>query len=149
MSELILNKNLYRISNFKNIPSNWVVKNVGSICSLGRGRVISQDEIREHQGVYPVYSSQTSNNGEMGRIATFDYDGEWVTWTTDGANAGTVFYRNGKFNCTNVCGTLMPLDSNSLLLKFLSYHLNQIAKNSKYLFLMAGRSLVIKYQLYY
>lgn len=23
-----------------------------------------------------------------------------------GANAGTVFYRNGKFNCTNVCGLL-------------------------------------------
>ena len=34
------------------------------------------------------------------------FDGEYVSWTTDGANAGTVFYRNGKFNCTNVCGLL-------------------------------------------
>lgn len=34
------------------------------------------------------------------------YDGEYITWTTDGANAGTVFYRNGRFNCTNVCGLL-------------------------------------------
>lgn len=34
------------------------------------------------------------------------FDGEYITWTTDGANAGTVFYRKGKFNCTNVCGTL-------------------------------------------
>jgi type I restriction enzyme S subunit len=29
-----------------------------------------------------------------------------ITWTTDGAKAGTVFCRNGKFNCTNVCGTI-------------------------------------------
>jgi type I restriction enzyme S subunit len=42
----------------------------------------------------------------MGYIDTFDFDGEYVTWTTDGANAGTVFCRNGKFNCTNVCGTI-------------------------------------------
>ena len=42
----------------------------------------------------------------MGYIDTFDFEGEYVTWTTDGANAGTVFYRNGRFNCTNVCGTI-------------------------------------------
>src|SRR5690606_15821407 len=31
---------------------------------------------------------------------------EFVTWTTDGVNAGKVFYRNGRFNCTNVCGVI-------------------------------------------
>ena len=30
-----------------------------------------------------------------------------ITWTTDGANAGTVKYRNGRFYCTNVCGVLL------------------------------------------
>ncbi len=34
------------------------------------------------------------------------FDGEYLNWTTDGANAGTVFYRRGKFNVTNVCGLL-------------------------------------------
>ena len=29
-----------------------------------------------------------------------------MTWTTDGANAGTVFARSGRFNCTNFCGTI-------------------------------------------
>ena len=53
-----------------------------------------------------MYSSQTSNNGIMGYLDDYDFDGEYITWTTDGANAGTVFYRNGRFNCTNVCGTI-------------------------------------------
>lgn len=30
-----------------------------------------------------------------------------ITWTTDGANAGTVKYRRGRFYCTNVCGVLI------------------------------------------
>ena len=42
----------------------------------------------------------------MGYLDNYDYEGEYITWTTDGANAGTVYYRNGRFNCTNVCGTL-------------------------------------------
>jgi restriction endonuclease S subunit len=42
----------------------------------------------------------------MGYLDNYDFEGEYITWTTDGANAGTVFYRNGKFNCTNVCGTI-------------------------------------------
>lgn len=85
---------------------NAQLLSIEELCHIGRGRVISQKEINSNEGEYPVYSSQTSNEGEMGRINTYDFDGEYVTWTTDGANAGTVFYRNGKFNCTNVCGTL-------------------------------------------
>ncbi|MBI5306947.1 MAG: restriction endonuclease subunit S [Planctomycetes bacterium] len=76
------------------IPEGWNVLPVRSLCFLGRGRVISNIEIADNAGDYPVYSSQTANNGEMGRINTYDFEGEYVTWTTDGANAGTVFYRN-------------------------------------------------------
>ena len=77
------------------------------IAELGRGRVISSAEISKQKNpIYPVYSSQTSNNGIMGYLDNYDYEGEYITWTTDGANAGTVYYRNGKFNCTNVCGIL-------------------------------------------
>ena len=80
---------------------------ISDICDIGRGRVISQQEIaKQNNPIYPVFSSQTLNNGIMGYLDNYDFDGEYVTWTTDGANAGTVFYHNGKFNCTNVCGTL-------------------------------------------
>ena len=80
---------------------------LSEIAELGRGRVISSAEISKQKNpIYPVYSSQTSNNGVMGYLDNYDYEGEYITWTTDGANAGTVYYRNGKFNCTNVCGIL-------------------------------------------
>jgi type I restriction enzyme S subunit len=52
-----------------------------------------------------------------------------VTWTTDGAYAGTVFFRTGKFNCTNVCGTLKEKVEQDLDLRFLSYLLSSVAKN--------------------
>lgn len=106
----------------------WATYKISDICSVGRGRVISAKEIQNNLGIYPVYSSQSANNGEMGKIETFDFDGEYVTWTTDGAYAGTVFYRRGKFNCTNVCGTLASKNDN-LSMPFLAYKLSTVAKN--------------------
>ena len=98
----------------------WEVKTVGEISKVGRGRVISHKEIvLAIEKRYPVYSSQTTNNGVMGNIDTYDFDGEYVTWTTDGENAGTVFYRNGKFNCTNVCGTIKLIKDNALFVSML------------------------------
>src|SRR5690625_5158643 len=104
------------------IPEEWNMVKVTHLGSLGRGRVISNLEMID-DGKYPVYSSQTKNNGEMGRLNTFDFEGSYVTWTTDGANAGTVFAREGKFNCTNVCGTIKPLDKTVSHL-YLSYALS-------------------------
>lgn len=89
------------------IKQNGTSYLLSEIAELGRGRVINSAEISKQKNpIYPVYSSQTSNNGIMGYLDNYDYEGEYITWTTDGANAGTVYYRNGKFNCTNVCGIL-------------------------------------------
>jgi len=98
-------------------------KTIDEICTISRGRVMSKDYIKENIGEFPVYSSQTENNGELGKIATYDFDGEYLTWTTDGANAGSVFYRNGKFSVTNVCG-LLKVTSNKINTKFLYYTLS-------------------------
>src|SRR3989338_1873111 len=105
------------------IPILWGIVPIRALCYLGRGRVISNEEIANKAGEYPVYSSQTSEDGLMGRLNTYDFDGEYVTWTTDGANAGTVFHRQGKFNCTNVCGTLKA-KAGKVFLKYLPYVLN-------------------------
>lgn len=105
------------------IPKYWSRAKIGHICEIGRGRVISNEEILDNKGIYPVYSSQTKDNGVMGYIDTFDFEGDYVTWTTDGANAGTVFKRSGKFNCTNVCGTLKNRKKD-LDLSYLAYALS-------------------------
>ncbi len=104
------------------IPEDWRLEAVGEISIVGRGRVISHREIAVAMSpLYPVYSSQTSDNGIMGYLDTFDFEGEYITWTTDGANAGTVFHRNGRFNCTNVCGTIkLKRDNASFVSKVLA-----------------------------
>jgi type I restriction enzyme S subunit len=106
------------------MPEGWKESIIGDICKLGRGRVISRIEIENNPGVYPVFSSQTTNDGIFGYLNSFDFDGEYITWTTDGANAGAVFYRNGRFNCTNVCGTIQK-KNNDIDLMFLAYQLGR------------------------
>ena len=106
----------------------WTKCKVRDICDLGRGRVIGAQEIEHNPGIFPVYSSQSTNNGKMGAIDTFDFNGEYVTWTTDGAYAGTIFYRNGKFNCTNVCGTLRAKNP-QFCMAFIAFILSTLTKD--------------------
>jgi len=110
------------------IETKWDLVKISDLCEIGRGRVINHQYIDNNEGEYPVYSSQTSNDGIMGYIDTFDFEGDYVTWTTDGIYAGTCFYRTGKFNCTNVCGTLKN-KSDKLLIKFLPLVLNEVTDN--------------------
>ncbi|MFR2195619.1 MAG: restriction endonuclease subunit S [Ruminococcus sp.] len=95
--------------------SKYKLMAIESICEDGRGRVISNDYIVANHGEFPVYSSQTTNEGIFGYINTYDFEGEYITWTTDGVNAGTVVLdRNGKFSCTN----LSIRNSKSIKIKF-------------------------------
>ena len=112
-------------------PDGVEYKKLGDVCELSRGKVYSKTYIVENAGEYPVYSSQTANNGEVGRISTFDYDGEYLTWTTDGAYAGTIFHRKGKFSITNVCG-LISIKITDLSIRFLYYWLSIKAKEHVY-----------------
>jgi len=114
---------------FGSIPSAWSLKKIKYLFDIGRGRVISQEEL-DDAGTFPVYSSQTQNNGCLGYINTYDFDCTQITWTTDGANAGTVFIRKGRHNCTNVCGTLQPIDKNRNL-NFFLYALNYVTQFHK------------------
>ncbi len=99
---------------------------IGEICEISRGKVISKDYIRDNPGCYPVFSSQTEDEGVLGLISDYAYDGEYLTWTTDGANAGTIFYRNGKFSITNVCG-LLKLINVDVNIRYLYFILSMTA----------------------
>lgn len=109
------------------VPVHWENYRVKRLFDIGRGRVISQEEIKD-DGFYPVFSSQTKDNGCLGFIDSYDFDCEQLTWTTDGANAGTVFLREGKHNCTNVCGTLQVKSKSNLLLRYGLYYLQYAAQ---------------------
>jgi type I restriction enzyme S subunit len=87
----------------------WEAKQVGEVFKVTRGEVLSMTLVQDkktNEASYPVYSSQTKSNGLSGYYSDFLYE-DAITWTTDGANAGDVNYRSGKFYCTNVCGVLI------------------------------------------
>ncbi|WP_312820600.1 restriction endonuclease subunit S [Kaistella carnis] len=107
-------------------------KALGDVADLKRGRVMSKTYLAQNSGIYPVYSSQTAKNGEIGKINSFDFSGEYLTWTTDGANAGTIFYRKGSFSITNVCGLISIKNLDLINYKFLFYWLKIRAKNYVY-----------------
>ena len=105
-------------------PDGVESRRVDEICDISRGKVMSKDFIQSNEGEYPVYSSQTENDGELGRISSYAYDGEYLTWTTDGANAGSVFYRKGKFSITNVCG-LLKVNTDDVITRYI-FHILKV-----------------------
>jgi len=112
----------------QDIPKGWVVKkmddfiNEGAI-SLGRGEVISKEDIKNFPGENPIYSSSVKNNGLFGRYAKNMFDQELITWSVDGG--GDFFYRpRHKFSVTNVSG-YMNVDEKEFDYKFLAYYLQE------------------------
>ena len=87
---------------------NWEEKRIEDLFIVTRGTVLAIPKISPHKNdecPYPVYSSQTKNNGIAGYYKDYLFE-DAITWTTDGAQAGEVNLRKGKFYCTNVCGVL-------------------------------------------
>ena len=94
---------------FPEFTDDWEQRKVSEMFKVTRGYVLPATDTSEEisdEMPYPVYSSQTKDNGLMGYYSEYLYE-DAITWTTDGANAGTVNYRDGKFYCTNVCGVLL------------------------------------------
>lgn len=103
-----------RFPEFRDKPE-WEEKEVGDVFKVTRGEVLAMPLVKQRQSSdspYPVYSSQTKNNGLAGYYSEYLYE-DAITWTTDGANAGEVNYRAGKFYCTNVCGVLLNTEGHS------------------------------------
>ncbi len=97
-----------RFPEFQDAPE-WEEREVGEVFSVTRGQVLAMPRVSDTQTLkspYPVYSSQTKRSGLAGFYSDFLFE-DAITWTTDGANAGDVNFRPGKFYCTNVCGVLL------------------------------------------
>ncbi|MCQ8265025.1 restriction endonuclease subunit S [Streptococcus suis] len=102
---------------FQGFEDDWEEVKVADIFQVTRGQVLSTNlvsDTKSDEYPYPVYSSQTKNNGLMGFYKDYLFDTA-ITWTTDGANAGTVRFREGKFYSTNVNGVLLSAEGYSNL----------------------------------
>ena len=115
-------------ANKKRTTSSWEQRKVSELFRVTRGYVLAATQTettKTDEKPYPVYSSQTKDKGLMGYYKDYLYE-DAITWTTDGANAGTVNYRAGKFYCTNVCGVLLSneVKANQMIAEVL----NSVAK---------------------
>ena len=94
---------------FKGFTEDWEQRKVNDLFKITRGQVLATlltTPEKTSENIYPVYSSQTKNNGLMGYYSEYLFE-DAITWTTDGANAGTVNFRPGRFYSTNVNGVLI------------------------------------------
>ena len=117
----------YQQTNRK-MTSFWEQRKVSEMFKVTRGYVLAStltEAVKTDKKPYPVYSSQTKDNGLMGYYKDYLYE-DAITWTTDGANAGTVNYRAGKFYCTNVCGVLLSNEVTAN--QMIAEALNNVAK---------------------
>lgn len=87
--------------------------------TLGRGEIISKDDIESNPGPYPIYSSSAHNNGKFGEYGEYIFNEELITWSVDGG--GNFFYRpKHKYSVTNVCG-FMRINNKHLDARFIYY----------------------------
>lgn len=94
------------------------------LIELGRGNVISHDDMRASPGLNPVYSSSVINQGLMGTYAQYMFDEELISWSIDGG--GHFFHRpKHKFSVTNVSGFMRVLSS-EIVCRFLAYQLQKL-----------------------
>ena len=107
-SKLLKTINQIPALRFKGFTNSWIKESIENIFKITRGLVIAKSKISKESNenfCFPVYSSQTENDGLMGYYNEYLYE-KAITWTTDGY-AGIVSYRNKKFYCSNVCGVLL------------------------------------------
>ena len=122
------NGQLYPEVRFPEFTDAWEQRKVSEMFRVTRGYVLAATQTeteRTDEKPYPVYSSQTKDKGLMGYYKDYLYE-DAITWTTDGANAGTVNYRAGKFYCTNVCGVLLSNEVKAN--QMIAEALNNVAK---------------------
>lgn len=82
-----------------------------------------------NEGIYPLYSANTET--EFANINSYDYDGEFITWTKDGL-AGYLMILKNKFSITSHRGILIPKkELKGINLNYIKYILEPIFRRNK------------------
>lgn len=97
---------------------------------LGRGKVISKEDIENSPGEYPVYSSAFTDDGFFGKYGEYLFSDERVSWSIDGG--GMPFYRHKhRYSLTNVSGWMRVVNKSALNTRYLYYAVfNEWYRNS-------------------
>ena len=110
------------------IPKDWERARLEDYFCFEKGKnaqMYTIEYIGRNEGIYPVYSGQTENNGVMGKINKYDYDvDECLFTTTVGAKVMTPKYLTGKFCLSQNCLIMQPTKDSSV--KYFYYMLHPL-----------------------
>lgn len=110
------------------IPKDWERARLKDYFCFEKGKnaqMYTIEYIGRNEGIYPVYSGQTENNGVMGKINKYDYDvDECLFTTTVGAKVMTPKYLTGKFSLSQNCLIMQPAKDSSV--KYFYYMLHPL-----------------------
>ncbi len=113
-----------------NNSSTYTKIKFNEMFKLKRGKIISKNDIVNHPGEFPVYSTQ---RGVYGYFDTYMYDGEYLLWNTDGL-AGYIKKTQGKFSLTNIVGIMLPtnkVDMSKVCLDYIRIYLEPIFRGNR------------------
>lgn len=114
------------------IPKHWIVEKLSWYFYAEKGKEAAKytkEYCAANPGQHPVYSGQTTNNGIMGEINSYDYDvGEngVLFSTTVGAKAMHLRLIKGKFSLSQNCMIIKPYKK--LDLRYFLYHMTSLFK---------------------
>ncbi|MGX2973148.1 restriction endonuclease subunit S [Helicobacter sp. T3_23-1059] len=106
-------------SEFKNLPKNWQIKELGEVC-VSTSSNITFKNIQDKKGDYPIYGA----SGVVAYVDFYTKENESLGIVKDGAGIGRVFLLPPK---ASVIGTLHYIENGyDLNLKYLFYFLQSI-----------------------
>ena len=93
------------------IPKHWEITKLKRIFKFEKGKnsnLLTEEYVKSNEGLYPVYSGQTKNNGVLGFIDSYEYDfkNDVILVTTVGAKAMTTFLIKGKLSLSQNCALI-------------------------------------------
>lgn len=114
------------------IPENWSVKKTFHYFKAEKGKKAAQltkEFCGTIEGIYPVYSGQTENNGIMSSINEYEFnfsDDGCLLSTTVGAKAMSINFIQGKFSLSQNCMVITSRNKSEILNKFFFYQFQPI-----------------------
>lgn len=109
------------------IPIHWNVQKVFYHFDAQKGKkaaILTKEYCGFNEGIFPVYSGQTENEGVMGSIHSFEFDFSTdgcLFCTTVGAKAMTLRYLKNRFSLSQNCMVILARNTNIINTKFYYY----------------------------
>lgn len=115
------------------VPEHWEIRKISQLFRAGKGKngqLLTKEFCADNEGIYPVYSGQTENEGIMGYWKRFEFDfGEngVLFSTTVGAKAMDLRQLFGRFSLSQNC-MIIWTTSNLCKTRFFYYHFQPLFK---------------------